>query len=90
MKRFLLACLLVVAIATPAEAQTCVVNDPTGTPLNVRTSPNGAILGALYNGAVVQVLKVIFDKRGRSWALVVPLEPGKQGWVFGAFLTCGR
>jgi hypothetical protein len=63
---------------------------PTGTPLNVRTSPNGAILGALYNGAVVQVLKVIFDKRGRSWALVVPLGPGKQGWVFGAFLTCGR
>ena len=42
MKRLLLACLLVVAIATTAAAQTCVVNDPTGTPLNVRTSPNGA------------------------------------------------
>ena len=57
MKRLLLACLLVVAIATTAAAQTCVVDDPTGTPLNVRTSPNGAILGALYNGAVVLVLK---------------------------------
>lgn len=89
MKRFFLACLFV-AVASTALAQTCVVSDPTGTPLNVRASPNGAIIGALYNGTVVQVLKVIFDKRGRSWALIVPLGPGKQGWVFGAHLTCGR
>ena len=89
MKRLLLACWFA-AMATAASAQTCIVNDPTGTPLNVRARPNGAILGALHNGAAVQVLQVIHDNGGRAWAHIAPLGAGVRGWVFGSYLTCGR
>ena len=89
MKRLLLACGFAM-IATAASAQTCIVNDPTGTPLNVRARPNGAILGALHNGAAVQVLQVIHDNGGRAWAHIAPLGAGVRGWVFGSYLTCGR
>jgi hypothetical protein len=34
----------------------CRVVDPTTTPLNVRTTPNGRIVGTLENGAMVSVL----------------------------------
>jgi hypothetical protein len=89
MKRLFLAGWLA-TVATGAFAQTCIVNDPTGTPLNVRARPNGAILGALHNGAAVQVLEVIYDRGGRSWAYIAPLGAGRRGWVFGGYLTCGR
>lgn len=89
MKRLFLACCLTMA-ATGALAQTCVVNDPTGTPLNVRARPNGAILGALHNGAAVEVLQVLHDDGGRPWAYIAPLGSGRRGWVFGNFLACGR
>lgn len=49
MKCLILACCFA-SLASNALAQDVyVVNDPTGTPLNVRSQPNGAILGALYN-----------------------------------------
>jgi hypothetical protein len=89
MKRFFLTCCLVI-MASDAWAQVCVVNDPTGTPLNVRSRPNGPILGALYNGAAVQVLDSTFDSSGRRWAYIAPLEAGKRGWVFRAYLNCGQ
>ena len=89
MKRLFLAGWFV-AMATGASAQTCVVNDPTGTPLNVRARPNGAITGALHNGAAVQVLQVVYDNGGRAWAFIAPLGAGMRGWVFGSYLACGR
>jgi len=89
MKRLLLSFWLA-TMATGAWAQYCTVTDPTGTPLNVRTSPNGPILGALHNGATVQILQTTVDASGRPWAFVAPQEAGKNGWVFGAYLTCGR
>ena len=89
MKRLLLACCFA-SFATGAWAQYCTVTDPTGTPLNVRSSPNGAILGALYNGTTVHMLGSAVDSDGRPWAYVEPQGPGRVGWVFGAFLTCGR
>lgn len=43
----------------PSPAQTqCQVNDPTGTPLNLRNTPNGEIVGALNNGVSVRVVQV--------------------------------
>ena len=40
----------------PSQARIwCNVADPTGTPLNVRSSPNGPIMGALHNGVTVHV-----------------------------------
>jgi hypothetical protein len=60
------------------------VADPTLTPLNVRKSPNGPILGALNNG----ILVVIMDRRG-DWVKIVPHETeGKSGWVWLQYLDC--
>ncbi len=90
MKRLFLACVFVGMATTATWAQYCTVTDPTGTPLNVRASPNGPILGALHNGTTVQILQTTVDASGRPWAFVAPQEAGKNGWVFGAYLTCGR
>jgi uncharacterized protein YraI len=89
MKRLFLGFLLV-TMATEAWAETCVVSDPTGTPLNVRTRPNGPIVGALYNGALVRILDVTSDDRGGRWAYIAPLDEGKRGWVYGPHIACGR
>jgi hypothetical protein len=90
MKRLFLICCVLATATTAAWAQTCVVNDPTGTPLNVRARPNGQILGALHNGTAVQVLQSTADAAGRPWVYIAPLGPGRSGWVFGYFLACGR
>ena len=88
MKRFLLVCCLPMLATTAAAQGRCTVTDPTGTPLNVRTSPNGgAIVGALHNGAAVRVLRTAVDERGRPWAYVVPVQ-GQAGWIFREFVSC--
>lgn len=89
MKRLSLTCCLVV-MATAAMAETCVVEDPTGTPLNVRSTPNGPIRGALHNGALVEVLDTTSDTLGASWAYIVPREGGKRGWVYESYLRCSE
>jgi uncharacterized protein YraI len=76
------------AFTTAAQAGvSCTVDDPTGTPLNVRAGPNGPILGALHNGMTVKLIDLM-SSDGRSWAYVVPVEVGKRGWVFRRFLDC--
>jgi Bacterial SH3 domain len=67
--------------------KSCVVADPTGTPLNVRNRPNGPILGALSNDSKVFITDMT-KVGGRKWAKVVPLGPGKTGWVFRDYLIC--
>lgn len=83
---------LAAAAAGDAAAQSrCKVTDPTGTPLNVRTAPNGDILGTIGNGRDVEVLETRADTRGRSWALVrQPGSPAAMGWVFREFISCYR
>jgi Bacterial SH3 domain len=64
----------------------CVVNDPTGTPLNVRKGPSSsaAILGALNNGTIVST-----GTTQGNWVRVAPHEaPGKSGWVYKKYLEC--
>jgi hypothetical protein len=58
----------------------------TGRPLNVRRTPNGAVLGALHNDTRVIVAETALAG-GQKWARVVP-EIGKQGWVFRNYLNC--
>jgi Bacterial SH3 domain len=71
----------------PKSKKSCVVADPTGTPLNVRNRPNGPILGALSNDSEVFITDMT-EVGGRKWAKVVPLGEGKTGWVFRDYLTC--
>ena len=79
-------------ISTPMNAPaagTCIVADPTPTPLNIRSSPNGWILGAVTNGVSVQVLQRQ-TVNGQAWALIEPQQAGAQsGWVFASYLNCG-
>ena len=79
--RTLLAAVFLSALAAPAFAgQRCVVTDPTGTPLNVRRA-DGAIIGALRNGEVVEILKTGYDPKGKPWAYVAYGTNG-EGWVY--------
>ena len=81
--------LLATLAATPAfaaESGACLIDDPTGTPLNVRTAPNGTILATLPNGTRIDVVDemTIGTKR---W-LFVSRQGERLGWVFGAYVVC--
>lgn len=70
----------------------CTVKDPTGTPLNVRSSPGSKkIVAKLKNGAKVFVENFSGDAKDQSWA-EVKLSPKKNakplGWVLQDFLEC--
>jgi hypothetical protein len=77
-------------LTVPVMAETlCRVTDPTTTPLNVRTSPDGRIVGSLRNGDLVSVLDPASNKRGRSWVFVGRFEDRMPlGWVFREYLDC--
>ncbi|MGO9546770.1 MAG: SH3 domain-containing protein [Rhodomicrobium sp.] len=73
---------IVLLAASNAAQAGCAVTDPTGTPLNIRSTPNGAIIGTLRNGASVTIQETLYDSRGRLWANI------GIGWVFREFLSC--
>lgn len=88
---------LCVALATmtaisAAQAQSgprsCMVSDPTGTPLNIRGAPDGEVLGTLRNGRFVTMIGSARDARGRVWAQVVPEGFRTDVWVFREFISC--
>jgi uncharacterized protein len=81
----------IVCAGAPANNQTsCRVTDPTGTPLNIRTTPNGQIVGTLNNGDLVSVLDRTSDRTGKSWVYVGDFEDNKPiGWVYREFIACG-
>ena len=97
MKSLLLgaAALAAVAIASsPSHATTgpsdeiCRVADPTGTPLNIRTSPYGTIVAIFKNGDPVTVLDAS-RVRGNWWVYVGTPEFKPIGWVYRNFINCG-
>lgn len=66
----------------------CRVMDPTGTPLNVRTSPDGNIVGTVSNGVRVIILDHTL-RRGKDWVYVGKAEDRVPiGWVFESYLDC--
>lgn len=67
----------------------CRVKDPTGTPLNVRTAPNGDLVDRLTNGTPLQVLRIQHDTQGRDWALIERAgEDQAIGWAFRDYIDC--
>jgi hypothetical protein len=77
------------ALLTPTfAAGTCVVDDPTGTPLNVRASPNGAIVTTLANGTQVEVVDEV--KLGAKHWFFVAQHGQRLGWIFGAYVVCPK
>ena len=88
-KRFAYASLFILAsIARAVADQSCAVQDPSGTPLNVRARPYGPIIGALNNDTRVRLLDMARDRDGKPWAYVVPSGPGRAGWVYREYIDC--
>lgn len=72
----------------PVRAR-CTVIDDSGTPLNIRASPNGRILGGLLYGQTVEVVGVRLASNGRYWSRINGNNPaGRAGWVSSALLAC--
>lgn len=73
----------------------CTVKDPTGTPLNIRTGPNGKILGSAGNGTKLEFVDHV-EHKGKLWARVARFEAdaqilaGEAGILFLAYLDCGK
>ena len=87
----LVLCMFCVGSGTNALAQgRCLVADPTGTPLNVRTEPNGSIIDTLTNGVLVEMIRS-GSSHGKAWAYVGRGD-GKLpvGWVFREYLNCDQ
>lgn len=83
------ALVLTATLPTMALAQTCKVTDPTATPLNVRATPNGKIVGKLKNGTKVRIIEEDYDDKNRPWALVVNTKNNKRiGWVIREYISC--
>ncbi|MBV8755334.1 MAG: trypsin-like peptidase domain-containing protein [Hyphomicrobiales bacterium] len=76
------------AAQSPLPAERCKVADPSGTPLNLRSGPNGRILGALQNGLPVGIVEQTMDDRGRPWVLIAGSDGMTLGWVFREYLSC--
>lgn len=88
LRSLIAAVAMLLAMNGAAVAQMkCTVNDPTGTPLNVRSKPNGAILASLHNGAPVNLWELVYV-RDKPWARVTTVGPGKSGWVLSQYLKC--
>jgi uncharacterized protein YgiM (DUF1202 family) len=85
------AALCLAASVSPASAcdgpPVCTVVDPTGTPLNVRSGPNGKILSNLRKGSKVEVVSHK-ELKGKRWALVAKYQEASYGWVFESYLKC--
>jgi len=90
MRIVLAAAILISAGLTDAWAQSrCRVMDPTGTPLNLRTAPYGAIIGTLPNRVLVSVIDRSADTNGRPWVYVASFETGNPlGWVYREYIAC--
>lgn len=65
----------------------CVVADPSGTPLNLRDAPNGAILQTLRNGTQVTILRTT-TLAGKPWALIANASGQQLGWVYRRYVNC--
>lgn len=79
------------ADSTPAKAQTCVMFDPADTGVNIRATPNGALINRLRNGRIVTIDEIGFDKKGRPWARVAGYYNGRWrhwGWAFMELMRC--
>lgn len=81
---------LVVGATGVTQAQTrCRIMDPTGTPLNIRETPGGRVVGQLPNGMLVNRAETIRDERGRAWVFLHSRETGDPiGWVYREFVAC--
>jgi len=66
----------------------CVIADPSPTPLNLRTSPNGKIIGTIANGERTRILDRARDRGGDEWVYISDATSQPLGWVFRRYIVC--
>ncbi len=74
-------------VSAQTEWGVCSVQDPTGTPLNVRAKPNGRVLTTVRNGTLVDIDSGTATSK---WARI-RFDRGRKritGWVLRDFLSC--
>ena len=84
------------ALSAPASAQTtsvvCLVADPTGTRLNIRSQPNGGtVVDSVRNGEQVLVFlsDAVTDNQGRVWHNIAKRDSAApDGYVIARYLRC--
>jgi len=88
----LIALAIIATNISAAKAETevvnlCTVRDRSGTPLNVRATPNGQKVGTLSNGTEVIIATEKKDEQGRLWAYI---SDGQEmlGWVIRTHIYC--
>jgi hypothetical protein len=75
--------------APPGTGSTeCVVTNPSGRPMNVRETPNGAKKDSISNHAHVRPVRFASAADGKLWAYVSDVTGREIGWVFFPYLTC--
>jgi len=103
-KTLLTAAAIALSVTAANAAYTCKVTDPTGTPLNVRSEPNGSgkVVRTLKNGTEVIVGPSTEDGRWTQIIIPLPVTKGQKpkldadglpifdGWVFTDYLGNGR
>jgi len=72
----------------PDGQSSCIVVDPTSTPLNIRTAPYGQIVGTIPNGQPVLILSKRSDARDEPWVYIADANSQPIGWVFKQYLVC--
>jgi hypothetical protein len=84
--------IIVTTIISVARAEdVCKVTDPTGTPLSVRATLDGPIVGTLKKDTEVYIEEIADDNKGRPWAKVSVKSKNKSktlGWVIRKFISC--
>jgi len=76
--------------ASSEDQSRCLVADPTGTPLNVRTEPNGRIIDTLPNGVLLTIIGSQ-SSHGKEWSYVSKADHNATlGWVFRDYLNCSK
>ena len=66
----------------------CVIDDPTPTPLNLRATPSGQVVGTVINGTRAVLNSVKYDVHGKGWADIITIGGGQRGWVYRAYIKC--
>ena len=83
-------CAIVGMNAAYAE-RVCKVTDPTGTPLNIRETPNGKLVNKLRNDREVYATEVAYDDQDRPWVYLEGYYQGEYrhwGWAVREFVSC--
>lgn len=69
----------------------CKVIDSTGTPLNIRDTPNGKTINQLKKGKEVYVLETAKDQQNQSWVKIAGYHESKYrtwGWAIKKYINC--